>query len=121
MVLGNGPLGGTRDAMFADRRGGADAFENAAELALVDAFALTFDFHVTTGEDASLGVEAAVSLLAGGSQHAQVVSQRNSSVAAIATLLTGDDDSPREEEIGVTDGLADLLINPLWGDRSANP
>ena len=121
MTLGNGPVGSLRDSLFADRRGGGDTFENEAELALVDAFALTFDFRVTTEQDASLGVEAAVSLLAGGSQRAKIITQRDSSVAAIATLLTSDDDSPREEETEVTDDLANLLINPVWGDRAERP
>jgi hypothetical protein len=108
---GNSPPTVIRDALF-DRHG-LDRFEDGADEDLVDAFTLAFDLAVYTGEDTSLGVEAAVSLLAGSGQRASVLPQRGSSVAAVATLLT-DDDSPRQEETAVTDGLDQLLINPLW-------
>jgi hypothetical protein len=114
-----GPPSAMRDTMF-DRRGMAERLEDGGDEDLVGAFATVFDLDLSTGSDTSLGVEAAVSLLAGGSQRAAVLPQRGSSVAAVATLLA-DDDSPRQEETVVTDGLDQLLINPLWRAPAAWP
>ncbi len=99
-------------------RHGLDRFEDGADEDLVDAFTLAFDLAVYTGEDTSLGGRGRHRVVAGRRRSARfrgpAASAAGLSVAAVSATLLTDDDSPRQEETAVTDGLDQLLINPLW-------
>ena len=77
------------------------------------------DLNVAVPDDGSLGVDAAQSLLTG--RRADLLPQRDSAVASVATLL-GADSTVAPAVTGSADArLNHLLINPLSATSSAAP
>jgi hypothetical protein len=89
-------------------RAGLDDGPDAAPADLV---ALN-DFSVLSSDGGSAGVEAAISLVAGGHRRADVLPQNGSSVASVATLL-GDGNAEAPASKTADARLNDLLLNPL--------